>query len=242
MKVAVTSDVHGNLEALDAVFRDIEKQGTEKIIFLGDVVGYGCNPNECVRNIDKYCEIKLLGNHDYAALGLESTEHFNEAAQESMDWTQGKLKNATIQRLSDFEMEADFLDYHLVHATPGQPEKWHYILNPAQALRQFDNFSQKVCFVGHSHLPAIFEMDDEGILSHRAEKEMNIKQNCRYIINVGSVGQPRDNDPKACYLLLDTESELIQYRRIEYDIKKTQEKMRRAKMPEFLIDRIAVGV
>ncbi|MFH2036115.1 MAG: metallophosphoesterase family protein, partial [Candidatus Zixiibacteriota bacterium] len=114
MKIALISDVHGNLEALDSVFKDIDSQGVENIHFLGDAVGYGSNPNECLKKISKLCDIKLLGNHDYAALGLESTRDFNETAKKSMEWTQENLSKKSIKILSSFELETEFLDSHLV--------------------------------------------------------------------------------------------------------------------------------
>ena len=241
MKIALISDVHGNLEALEMVLRDIEKQGAEKIHFLGDVVGYGCNPNECVKLIDKHCEIKLLGNHDYAAMGLESTENFNQLARASMEWTQTTLKPKVITMLADFEMDAVFLDYYLVHSSPTEPDKWRYILNIEQSRIHFENFSQAICFVGHSHSPTFFERDAAGQIAQHSKPELTFNDGSRYIINIGSVGQPRDNDPRACYVIVDTDDKKTIYRRIEYDILKTQEKMRKAKLPDFLIERLAVG-
>lgn len=241
MKFAIISDIHGNLEALENVLRDIEKEGAEKIHFLGDAVGYGCSPNECVKLIKDHCEIKLLGNHDYAALGLEAVENFNQMAQISIGWTQEKLSKRSGAILADFEMEADFLDFHLVHASPGEPDQWHYILTTAQAKRHFENFNQAVCFVGHSHMPIIFNIDSEGQVMKSNKMELERVPERRYIINVGSVGQPRDGDPRACYIMVDTESGKIYYRRVDYDIIKAQEKMKNANMPSFLVDRIAVG-
>jgi len=241
MKIALISDVHGNLEALETVLRDIEKQGAEKIHFLGDAVGYGCNPNECVKLINRHCDIKLLGNHDFAAMGLESTENFNQLAKASMNWTQTKLKPKSIRILADFEMESVFLDYYLVHSSPTEPEKWRYILSIDQARQHFDSFGQSFCFVGHSHSPTYFECNPENQIAQHFKADLECGEGCRYIINIGSVGQPRDNDPRACYVIVNTDTNSINYRRVEYDINKTQEKMRKAKLPDFLIERLAVG-
>jgi diadenosine tetraphosphatase ApaH/serine/threonine PP2A family protein phosphatase len=242
MKISLISDVHGNLEALEMVLRDIEKQGAEKIHFLGDAVGYGCNPNECVKLISNHCDIKLLGNHDYAALGLEAVENFNKLAQASIQWTQDILNQKSIEILSDFEMDTDFLDYHLVHASPGMPESWHYILNQNQALEEFEKFTQSACFIGHSHLPAIFIKNGDGDVSKHTKVSFEKYADKKYIINVGSIGQPRDGDPRACYLILDTDSNVMQYKRVEYDITRTQTKMKKAKLPDFLIERLSVGL
>ncbi len=241
MKIAMISDVHANLEALEKVLRDIEKQGVEKIHFLGDAIGYGCNPNECVDLIVKHCDIKIMGNHDYAALGLESAESFNKAARASLEWTQASLKQKTIEKLTDFEFDADFLDFHLVHATPKEPEAWQYVFNVEQAAEQFQHFPQSACFVGHSHIPVLFVRQDSGeVTAHFKTKHKFVKDK-KHLINVGSVGQPRDKDCRACYVTIDVTGGNMEYRRVEYDIKKTQEKMAKAQLPEFLIERLSVG-
>lgn len=241
MKIALISDIHSNLEALEAVLRDIEKEGVEKIHFLGDAVGYGSDPNKCIKLISKHCDIKLLGNHDYAALGLVSTEGFNKVAKTSVKWTQTKLKKKSIEKLADFELNTTFLDYALVHASPGNPENWDYILSTDQASEQFAYFTQSICFVGHSHIPTIFVEETDGSVSSRLSETLVLNQDSRYIVNIGSVGQPRDNDPRACYLTIDTDNSKIEYRRVEYDIDKTQAKMRKAMLPDFLVERLAVG-
>jgi diadenosine tetraphosphatase ApaH/serine/threonine PP2A family protein phosphatase len=139
-------------------------------------------------------------------------------------------------------MEAVFLDYFLVHSSPIDPDKWHYILGLDQAKENFSHFSQAFCLIGHSHHPVIFECDaDEAIIQSNKSK-IKYGNDKRYIINIGSVGQPRDNDPRACYVIADTESNEIYYRRVEYDLLKTQDKMRRANLPDFLIERLASGV
>jgi predicted phosphodiesterase len=242
MKIAFISDIHGNLEALESVMRDLDKKGAEKIHFLGDVVGYGSNPNECVKIVSKYCDLRIMGNHDFVAMGLESVENFNQLAQASINWTMEKITPKTMEILADFEMTAEFLDYYLVHGSPSEPEEWHYILKTAQASPQFDSFNQTVCMVGHSHIPTIFARNRGGEVTKISQPVFECVPDNRYIINVGSVGQPRDNDPRACYLIADTDHNKIQHIRIEYDIKKTQEKMKKAKLPDFLIERLAAGL
>jgi predicted phosphodiesterase len=241
MKIALISDIHANQEALEKVLRDIEKQGAEKIHFLGDAVGYGCNPNECVGLIKKHCDIKILGNHDYAALGLESAETFNKAARASLEWTQNALTQKSMEILADFEMSAEFLNYKLVHATPDQPDEWKYIFSVDHAIEQFDCFSQVACFLGHSHMPVMFIQHKSGEVTAHFKTKHEMTDDKKYIINVGSVGQPRDKDSRACYMLVDAVHGTLEYRRVEYDIKKTQQKMTKAQLPEFLIERLAVG-
>ncbi len=241
MKIALVSDIHANLEALQSVLKDIAKEGAETVHFLGDAVGYGCSPNECVALLKKMCDIRLLGNHDYAAMGLEATTSFNQVAQTSMEWTLANLSRKTVSLLADFEMQASFEDYHLVHASPDYPEDWNYILNQEQAAEQFEHFKEKVCFVGHSHLPMIFSVDGDGQVESAVKSELAFEENKKYIVNVGSVGQPRDNDARACYVILDTVEKCLRYRRVEYDITAVQKKMRQAMLPDFLVERIAVG-
>ncbi|MCP4703031.1 MAG: metallophosphoesterase family protein [candidate division Zixibacteria bacterium] len=241
MKIALISDVHSNLEALEEVLRDIEKEGVEKIHFLGDAVGYGTDPNKCIKLISKHCDIKLLGNHDYASLGLISMDGFNKIAKTSVEWTQTKLKKKSIEKLADFELISTFLDYSLVHASPGTPDNWDYVLSAEQAHEQFSQFSQSICFIGHSHIPTVYIEETDGTVSSQVCGSLELIKDLRYIINIGSVGQPRDNDPRACYLKVDTESSKIEYRRVDYNIDKTQAKMRKAMFPDFLVERLAVG-
>ncbi|MEZ5358329.1 MAG: metallophosphoesterase family protein [Candidatus Zixiibacteriota bacterium] len=242
MKLAVLSDVHANLEALKAVVRDIESKAVEKVFFLGDAVGYGANPNECVEIIDSLCEIKLLGNHDYVALGLESSRNFNPMAQKSIKWTQEQLTDDTVARLSDFEMEGSYLDFYMVHATPDNPLEWNYILGTQDAYDNFDHFSQRFCLVGHSHLPCVFRQEPGGNISASASNEPFLaEKKVRYIINVGSVGQPRDGIKDACYLLIDTDEKRFEFIRVAYELDKAQEKMQNAQLPEYLITRLASG-
>jgi diadenosine tetraphosphatase ApaH/serine/threonine PP2A family protein phosphatase len=241
MRLAILSDVHANLEALTAVIQDIEKSSVEKVIFLGDAVGYGADPNDCVRLIGDLCDIKLLGNHDYVAMGLESPRHFNLMAKQSIVWTQKTLKRKSVERLSDFEMEATFLDYHLTHATPDSPADWNYLFTAEDAERNFEAFAQSVCFVGHSHLPGVFCRRSDGAVTELSAQAFAAEPACRYIINVGSVGQPRDGNHHACYVIADTDGNRFEYRRLPYDLTAAQRKMREAQLPEFLITRLSSG-
>ncbi len=241
MRLAFLSDVHSNLEALQAVIADIEKRQVAKVFFLGDAVGYGVNPNECVKLIRSTCEVRLLGNHDYVAMGLEDPEYFNHSARESIAWTQNKLNKKTIKILADFDMDSVFLDYYMVHATPLDPMEWNYILNVSDTVEQFEGFSQTFCLIGHSHLPAIYRRQPDGKITLIEEPKYTAEDNCRYIINVGSVGQPRDGNPAACYLVVETADNSFEYCRVGYDIEAVQKKMARAQLPEMLINRLADG-
>jgi diadenosine tetraphosphatase ApaH/serine/threonine PP2A family protein phosphatase len=241
MRVAIISDVHANLEALTAVIKDIETSRAEKVFFLGDAVGYGVDPNQCIALIDSLCEIKLLGNHDYVALGLDDPRHFNTVARESILWTQDKLQPSSEKILTGFEMQATFLDHFLVHATPENPRAWNYILTTEDAAGNFPFFSQNYCFVGHSHIPGVFCLNPDGNVDFMDTSFAESQPECRYIINVGSVGQPRDGNPAACYLLADTRERQFEFRRVPYEIETAQEKMKQARLPDYLIHRLASG-
>lgn len=241
MRMAVLSDVHANLEALEAVAADMDRQRVEKVMFLGDVVGYGADPNACVKLIARLCDIRLMGNHDYVGLGLDSPKYFNVMAQQSILWTQKELDRKATELMSDFSLEAEYLNYYFVHATPDNPLEWNYLLTPDEAARNFAAFAQDICFVGHSHLPAVFRLRPDGASDMVRETEFRAEPDCRYIINVGSVGQPRDGNHEACYLIAETDVNIFTYRRVGYNLPKAQEKMKKARLPEFLITRLAGG-
>lgn len=241
MRIAIISDVHANYEALMAVIKDIEKHKVQKVFFLGDAVGYGADPDKCTKKIDALCDIKLLGNHDFVVMGLESANGFNGLAKESIVWTQDRIKQKTIEILSDFEMDAVFLDYYLVHSSPENPADWNYIIDTRDAAGAFDHFSQNFCFVGHSHLPSVFCLKPDKEVSKLEDQQFKAEENCRYIINVGSVGQPRDGRSEPCYLLAETEDNRFEFRRVSYDLKAAQKKMKKARLPEYLISRLENG-
>jgi predicted phosphodiesterase len=241
MKYALISDIHGNLEALEAVLEDIAQEKPDKIMCLGDVIGYGSDPNTCLDLVNKYCDIILIGNHEYTALGLTSTENYNEAAKEASEWTTAQLSDREISTISNFKMTHSEDNILFVHASPFEPEKWHYIIAPNAALEGFDNFDEKLCFFGHTHLPQIFIEQPNGLPRCQAGHDFLPNENVRYLINTGSVGQPRDLDSRSCYLIFDTEEYEVIYRRVKYDINKTQSKMAAANMPELLITRLSAG-
>ncbi len=242
MTLALISDVHGNLEALTAVLRDIQQQPkVEEIVFLGDAVGYGANPNEVLRLIKSECRIKIMGNHDYSALGLLDTGEFNAYAQSAIAYTSSVLDADSIGILSSLKLTHQTDEMLLVHATPEEPQSWHYCLSLLDADRQFRHFDNRICFLGHSHKPVVYARNFAGEAYTIGGHEIDLEKEYRYIINTGSVGQPRDGDPRACYLLFDTGAGVIRYRRIDYDVAAAQRKMAAVDLPEFLIERLASG-
>jgi predicted phosphodiesterase len=241
MKYGFFSDVHANLEALKACIIDFRAEKLDKLFFLGDAVGYGPNPDECVKLINDIAEVKLMGNHDYAALGLMETEYFNQYAAASMGWTKDSISEKTIEIMSDFELTREIDDILLVHSSPREPENWHYILDMEDAEENFDFFKQKICLLGHTHRPYIVFKSETGEAALSKETEEKIQGDYRYLVNIGSVGQPRDGDPRSCYLIYDSKERVIKLKRVQYDVKSTQKVMAEIGLPEYLIDRLAVG-
>jgi predicted phosphodiesterase len=241
MRIGFFSDVHANLEALEACLSDFKKEKLSRIFFLGDVVGYGPDPNKCIELVDKKADVKLLGNHDAAAIGLLNTEYFNQYAQMSMSFTSQVLSEKNLKRLSLYHMEACFDIFKMVHASPKEPDTWGYILDLEDAEGNFKYFEQQACLIGHSHRPVIikkYKTNNCEVVPHEFVK---VDDDYRYIVNIGSVGQPRDGDPRSCYMIYDTDEKIMTLKRVEYEYEKTQEKMRKANLPKFLVDRIAVG-
>ncbi len=241
MIIALISDVHGNLEALTAVLRDIHRSGAAEIWFLGDAVGYGANPNETLKLIQAECTVKLMGNHDYSALGLLDSGDFNDYAQSAIQFTSAILDSQSIGIMSAFKMKHEQHGVLAVHATPEAPEEWRYCLGVYEADRQFRHFRQRVAFLGHTHKPTVFSRDFAGEVTQYEPGDLQLESESRYLINSGSVGQPRDGDPRAAYALFDVRSQRMSHRRVEYDVATAQAKMAAAQLPEFLIERLANG-
>jgi diadenosine tetraphosphatase ApaH/serine/threonine PP2A family protein phosphatase len=240
MHYAILSDVHANLESLYAVLRDVDKRKIENVFFLGDAVGYGPNPNECVEVLVERCKILLAGNHDWGVLGKTEITYFNEYARVAIRWTQDVLTEENRKTLQSFPVKKEKRgeDMLLVHSTPKDPEEWHYLLTLWDAEINFHYFDSKFCFLGHSHYPFIIERLPSGELVTYKEAA-RIGKTERYIVNVGSVGQPRDGDPRACYAVIDDEK--MEIVRVPYDIETVQKKMNNEGLPLFLIERLSRG-
>ena len=241
MRVALISDIHANLEALTAVIENIADRNIDKILCLGDVIGYGSDPSPCLELVNRTCAVKLLGNHEYAALGMLSNEYYNNDARKSAEWTHQRLTDYDLSIISAFEMDHACEDMYLVHASPHEPERWHYILQPEMAHQAFQNFEGGICFFGHSHLPMIFVESPGQLPRAKAGHDFVPDRESRYLINVGSVGQPRDADPRACYAIFDSEEYDVTFARVPYDVETTQRKMEEAKLPRMLIERLSAG-
>ncbi|MFN3301954.1 MAG: metallophosphoesterase family protein [Patescibacteria group bacterium] len=244
MKIGILADIHSNLEALEAVLSELEKRKVKKIWHLGDIVGYGPNPNECIELIKKKKIISLAGNHDLAVIKKISTFNFNPYAATAVKLNSQEILEENKKFLENLSLilkpEKDII---LTHGSIRDPI-WEYLLEIYQAQEIFPLFKEKVLFVGHSHLPIIFEKREDKIYQFRFPPDkafLKFEDGCRYIINPGSVGQPRDYNQKASFIIFDNEILSLEYHRVEYNYKKTQEKMRQKGFPNFLIERLAIG-
>jgi diadenosine tetraphosphatase ApaH/serine/threonine PP2A family protein phosphatase len=241
MRVLVLSDIHGNDVALEAILANAPTY--DAAWCLGDLVGYGPGPNECVERVRQLPElICLTGNHDHAALGIIALSRFNSEARSVVEWTTKQLSRQTRSFLKSLPSSAVVEDFTLVHGSPRQPV-WEYVMDPRIADLNFREFSTPYCLIGHSHFPIIFHRpDDESPtvpIVMRSDHLMELSP--RMMMNPGSAGQPRDTDPRASYAILDTEAKTWEIRRVRYDIKKVQERMLEAGLPARQAIRLSEG-
>lgn len=241
MLVAVVSDIHSNLAAFEAVLADLPT--VDEVWCLGDTVGYGPAPNECVELLLQQKQISIAGNHDLACVGLVDIAYFNHEAQIASLWTGKRLKDTNKEVIRRLPRELTVGDFTLAHGSPREPI-WEYILSPSEAMANFAHFSTPYCLVGHTHRPAVFwgpaEDQPAGYSTPEPDEEVQLAGR-RMIINPGSVGQPRDGDPRASYALLDTQAQVVRFRRVEYDIAATQARMQQEGLPYTLWARLSVG-
>ncbi|HEY3216993.1 MAG TPA: metallophosphoesterase family protein [Candidatus Eisenbacteria bacterium] len=237
---AIVSDIHGNLEALETVLADIARHRPASIVCLGDFVGYGASPNECIDRLRPLIEHAVVGNHDLAACGKLKLTYFNSNAALAAQWTETALTAENLQYLRDLPFSVRWLDTLLVHASPAQPEDWHYVLSPVEAQMEMDAYAEAVCFIGHSHYPGTFDRYNEHVRYSRGP-EVRLEKGHRYLVNVGSVGQPRDGDPRAAYLLYDDLERVLRHVRIDYDISGAMRRILAAGLPRFLAERLQWG-
>lgn len=241
MKYGIFSDIHGNLEALQAVMSKMDELGVQRRICLGDVVGYGPNPNECVELVRSRADISILGNHDSVALGWEASESFNFYARRAIEWTRDVLSPASqdfLKKLRYLETEDDLC---FVHASPHSPADWYYITDLEDAADSFNFFREKICFIGHTHFPVMVVRENDQTFRICDSYSYQAREGERLLVNDGSVGQPRDRNPQAGFCIYDTETALVEILRVDYPVKVTQDKMRELGFADFLIHRLEEG-
>jgi len=236
---AIISDIHANLEAAETCFREIDKIKPDRIICLGDIVDYCAQPKEVMEIIRARCDVIIMGNHDEAQIDYSVADSFSESARISSIHTRFVLNRENkdfIRSLNYTHIENDLL---FVHSSPFDPGSYRYILDDISASMNFRTFSQKVCFIGHSHVPVVFRQNFFGVKTVKPEK---VKEGGRYIINTGSVGQPRDGDPRLSFGVFDSDNFEFRLVRTEYDIKSAAQKIINEGLPVRLAERLFKGI
>lgn len=249
MKILILADIHSNFEALKEVFYYIKVKGIgiNKCFILGDVIGYGPSPNECIKFVKNIPSCKIVpGNHEWAVIRKISLDYFSESARRAILWTQEVITKSNLDSISNLSItettEHNRLSYLFLHGSPINKIE-EYILNNYIAKQNFDVFKENVCFFGHTHVPVLYIKHDNKINSCYLNDGMTleIKQGYKYLINVGAVGQPRDGDPKASFGILNTDKRALTIKRIEYNYELTQKNIIDSGLPEFLARRLAYG-
>ncbi|MFQ6103189.1 MAG: metallophosphoesterase family protein [Candidatus Glassbacteria bacterium] len=240
MLYAIVSDIHSNLSALLAVMSHIDGLKADTIVCLGDIVGYAADPGDCIKIIREKATTIVAGNHDAGTTGTTPLEHFNFLAREAILWTRGILKSEEIEFLEGLPYTSESEDCLLVHSSPVAPREWPYIFSREQAWQAFNSCTNEVIFVGHTHRPMVFSAGGDGLRVHQPG-EVKLVKGERYLINVGSVGQPRDGDPRASFATYRSDNRTIEFHRIPYDIEKTQDGIIKADLPLDLATRLGIG-
>ena len=239
MRFAIFSDVHANLEALEAVLADARARKCTRFVCLGDVVGYNANPGECVERVRELDCPVVKGNHDEAASRLSPPGDFNEIAERAIAWTRDRLTDQDKEWLRGLPLQTRVHDFTIVHATLDTPAQWAYVFNNLDAAASFTYQHTPVCFFGHTHVPMAF-IRDEGVRRMKIE-QLRIDMGKKYFINTGSVGQPRDADWRAAYCVYDVDRNLVEQRRVSYKLALAQQKIIKSGLSPLLAERLALG-
>jgi predicted phosphodiesterase len=245
MKYLILSDIHSNKEALRAVLSHVRRKPWDKAVFLGDLVGYGANPNQTVDLLRQLRPLHAIrGNHDKVCSGIENGELFNRIALEAAMWTRRKLTRGNLTWLRSLPQGPSVVDgkFAIAHGTPIDEDA--YIFGEIEALNIFRQTEYEVCFFGHSHFPVIFALSPDAIttvLTVAPSFRFRLDAGSRYLINPGSIGQPRDGNPLASFAIFDTDSRVVQIHRVPYRVEQAQDKILKAGLPRPLADRLAIG-
>jgi len=244
MRYAILGDIHANLAALEAVLGDLADQAVDTILQVGDVVGYGAAPREVVALVRDRCAVVVRGNHDAACLDELDTRLFNPNARAAVEYTKSVLTKVERDWLRSLPLIAAAEHCSLAHGTFTRPERFDYIQSTEDADPSLDALPGRVCFVGHTHVPvSIMRLEETPTETcYTIDREVDLGLAHKALINVGSVGQPRDEDPRACYALWDTVTGRMALRRVTYDIEREADRIKRAKLPAILADRLFLGI
>ncbi len=240
MRYGILSDIHGNLEALQSVLRACQQQKADGILCVGDIVGYGASPAECLNLLKEVEAVCVAGNHDWAVAARLDASYFPADGKEAINWTRTHLSIEDVTLLSGLNLTCHNKDLMFVHSSPKQPEAFTYLTDDAKAAAAFEAMEQPVCFVGHTHVPQVHTKRGERIICANTP-EFEVSPDCAYIVNVGSVGQPRDRNPMASYAIYDSGAQTIELKRVQYDIRSAQRKIIEAGLPEILAQRLSHG-
>jgi len=244
MKYGILGDIHGNLSALEAVLACLDEAGVETVISVGDVVGYGAAPRECIALLRERGAVVVKGNHDAACIGELDDSNFNPYARAAVAWTRAELTDDDIRWLAQLPMTATLDHCQVAHGTLHRPELYDYVLSITDADPSLDVMVRPVCFVGHSHIPLTVMrfVDSPERSAYTFDTEIDLSQTTRALINVGSVGQPRDENPQTAYALYDSETRQVAIRRTNYDIELEATRIQNAGLPAVLHERLRLGV
>jgi len=241
LRLAVFSDVHANLEALETILATEAFRLADRVVCLGDVIGYGADPSACLALSRAKAERILLGNHESAIAHPEELAYFNGYARQAIEWTRDHLTDEERDYITQLPLvHREPPDFQFVHSAPTEPQSWEYIFDLAGAQREIVSVDETLCFVGHSHVPLAVEKGESGP-GRLVEFPFPVREGMRYLVNVGSVGQPRDSDPRAAFVTYDSDARVVTLERVEYPIARAQEKILAAGLPAFLAARLAKG-
>jgi len=241
MRYLVFSDIHGNIEALEMVLEEIAALRPDIVVSLGDVVGYGANPRECVETVQEYAHVRVSGNHDLAAIGLEDCDTFNQTAKRAIQWTAERLEPRHREMLERYDPVRRYGGCVFAHGSPISPLDFEYIYTVGQAKNVFTQCAEKFVFIGHTHVPSIIAYTEREGCRIIDQSFASVAAGTRYLINVGSIGQPRDGIAAASFTILDLKKNRMSIRRVPYDISSAQKKIQSVGLPESLAMRLATA-
>ncbi len=241
MVYLIFSDVHSNLEALQAFLKLAEEMPHDKLVCLGDIVGYGADPNPVLDLIREKVDVILAGNHDHAVCGKISASYFNPYAYHATLWTQKILSENNHEYLRSLPIYLEDDGIIWVHSSPFEPEQWHYLNSYEDALENFEALEEELCFMGHTHKPVVFEETSKNDVKLIKGSAIKLSSNSRYLINVGSLGQPRDGNPESCFTRFDSATRELSFHRLSYYLEETQRKILKNGLPPFFAERLSQG-
>jgi len=241
MRYAVISDIHGNLEAFESALSVISEERVDRYIFAGDIIGYGADPKGCIKLLKSLNPaVSIAGNHEWGAIEKLDISYFSETARAAMLWTKKELDSGEIEYLRSFPLAYEDENMTIVHGTLNMPEEFYYIFDTEDAYVTLSQMKNPLCFVGHSHVPGIFTFDQKKV-EYLERADVKIDTERRYLVNVGSVGQPRDGNAAASFAIYDDEELTVEIKRARYDVKKAQAKILKAGLPAELAGRLSEG-